>query len=116
MGSYVLVSHQSQACSSHRTEPCITTRIPWLGNDDVQSQSKEKYEYNRHQHSQEIYEASPVKNVLRSRQCTEGRNWRREKELLPKVVGVSIVKRFETGMQYDIKTLQEDVGMTRRPS
>merc|ERR1711889_32596 len=31
MGSYVLVSHQSQACSSHRTESCITTRTPWLG-------------------------------------------------------------------------------------
>merc|ERR1712042_201956 len=31
MGSYVLVSHQSQTCSSHRTEPCSTTRTPWLG-------------------------------------------------------------------------------------
>merc|ERR1711872_320599 len=31
MGSYVLVSHQSQTCSSHRTEPGITTRTPWLG-------------------------------------------------------------------------------------
>merc|ERR1712142_1118143 len=28
MGSYVLVSHQSQTCSSHYTEPCITTRTP----------------------------------------------------------------------------------------
>ena len=28
IGSYVLVSHQSQACSSHRTESCITTRTP----------------------------------------------------------------------------------------
>jgi len=52
MGSYVLVSHQSQACSSHRIEPCITTRTPWLGNDDVQSQSKENYEYNQNQRSQ----------------------------------------------------------------
>merc|ERR1712142_126338 len=31
MGSYVLVSHQSQTCSSHYTEPCSTTRTPWLG-------------------------------------------------------------------------------------
>merc|ERR1712058_216807 len=31
MGSYVLVSYQSQTCSSHYTEPCITTRTPWLG-------------------------------------------------------------------------------------
>jgi len=28
IGSYVLVSHQSQTCSSHYTEPCITTRTP----------------------------------------------------------------------------------------
>ena len=28
IGSYVLVSHQSQACSSHCIEPCITTRTP----------------------------------------------------------------------------------------
>merc|ERR1712142_473584 len=31
MGSYVLVSYQSQTCSGHRTEPCITTRTLWLG-------------------------------------------------------------------------------------
>merc|ERR1712142_773957 len=42
MGSYVLVSHQSQTCSSHRFESCITTRIPWLGSDDVQTQSWKK--------------------------------------------------------------------------
>merc|ERR1719312_512474 len=28
IGSYVLVSHQSQTCSSHCIEPYITTRIP----------------------------------------------------------------------------------------
>merc|ERR1711872_1206680 len=31
MGSYVLVSLQSQTCSSHCHESCITTRSPWLG-------------------------------------------------------------------------------------
>merc|ERR1712025_1225005 len=31
IGSYVLVSNQSQTCSSHYTESCITTRSPWLG-------------------------------------------------------------------------------------
>merc|ERR1712240_350844 len=31
MGSYVLVSLQSQTCSSHCAESCITTRTPWLG-------------------------------------------------------------------------------------
>merc|ERR1711872_230898 len=39
MGSYVLVSHQSQTCSSYCTESCITTRTPWLGRGSVQSQS-----------------------------------------------------------------------------
>ena len=31
IGSYVLASLQSQTCSSHYTESCITTRSPWLG-------------------------------------------------------------------------------------
>ena len=31
IGSYVLVSYQSQTCSSHCIESCITTRTPWLG-------------------------------------------------------------------------------------
>merc|ERR1711872_122965 len=69
MGSYVLVSHQSQTCSSHRTESCITTRTPWLG--EVQAVPEKE---DQSQHSQ--VHASPGKNVSRSRKCTEGRNWR----------------------------------------
>ena len=55
IGSYVLVSYQSQTCSSHCIESCITTRTPWLGKRNVQTQSLEKYEYNG--------QATAIKNI-----------------------------------------------------
>ena len=62
----------------------------------------EKYEYNRNQRSKVQIKGAVAK-------------WSGE---------CLYVKRFETGMQYtgssyreyDIKTLQEDVGLTRKPS
>merc|ERR1711872_68651 len=83
MGSYVLVSHQSQTCSSYCTKSCITTRTPWLGRRSVQSQSWREVRVQPPPAQPRNYIASPRKNVSRSRQCTEGRNWRQYKELLP---------------------------------
>merc|ERR1712142_302040 len=93
MGSYVLVSYQSQTCSSHCTESCITTRTPWLGRSTGSPRE------GRPEPAQPSG-ASPEKNVSRSRQCTAGRNWRILELLLEVGKG--------SGMQR-VKALQEDV-------
>merc|ERR1712098_831890 len=100
MGSYALVSHQSQACSCHCTESCSTTRSPWLGMMMCSP---------RVRRSTSTTATSTAKKYMKPhllRTCQEVANAPRggigvnKKELLPdKVVGVSIVKRFETGMQ-----------------
>ena len=99
IGSYVLVSLQSQTCSSHCAESCITTRTPWLG--VTCSPRVWRNEYNRNQRSKVQIKGAVAK-------------WSGE---------CLYVKRFETGMQYtgssyreyDIKTLQEDVN-DKKPS
>merc|ERR1712142_550476 len=111
MGSYVLVSYQSQTCSSHCIESCITTRSPWLGKKGCAVPELEKYEYNRNQRSQEIYEASPVKNVPKKSPMHRGEELASRKGAVAKW-SVSI-SRLEAGMQ---QVSAGGRGMTRKPS
>merc|ERR1712058_223345 len=101
IGSYVLVSHQSQTCSSHYTEPCITTRTPLdpavrRGNLLILK-----------------YDEDPLVRE-KDRQTQRWKSWCTAKPQQPSMheLGRACCRQKEllgSGMQHDIKTLQKEV-------